>query len=200
MSNDLDVSCAWQHAFNVAPGRKGPFGYLIELSGLGGLILSKDIVVWNPLAGTSQSLLGGSTVNCVGVIERFRYGGDVTDPIRLSCFVSQENRTNLRAKLSRDLVNIKVRMKWTVVGYDEGAKAWFSAVELKDPAQLDGLVNTVDGVLQISVDGAATKLSDFQDLEVYRFELELVPQPHKVSTIQFALGQNQRIVSAWGEE
>ncbi len=200
VSNDLDVACAWQHAFNVAPGRKGPFGYLLELSGLGGLILSKDIVVWNPLAGTSQSLLGGATVSCVGVIERFRYGGDVTDPIRLSCFVSQENRTNLRAKLSRDLVNIKVRMKWTMVGYDEAAKAWFGAVELLDPKQLDGLVNTVDGVLQISVDGAPTKLGDFADLEVYRFELELVPSPHKTSTIQFALGQNQRIVAQWGEE
>jgi hypothetical protein len=200
ISNDLDVVCAWQHAFNVAPNRKGPFGYLMELSGLGGLILSKDIVVWNPLAGTSQSLLGGATVNCVGVIERFRYGGDVTDPIKLACFVSQENRTNLRAKLSRELVNIKVRMKWLVVGYDEAAKAWFSAIELLDPAQLDGLINTVDGTLQITIDGAPTRLGEDQDLQVYRLELELVPPPATTATLQFALGQNQRIVAAWGED
>lgn len=199
VSNDLDVTCAWQQAFNVAPNRKGPFGYLLELSGLGGLILGKDIVVWNPLAGTSQSLLGGATVSCVGVIERFRYGGDVTDPIRIACFVSQENRTNLRTKLSRDLVNIKVRMKWAVVGYDEAAKAWFGAIEMIDPDKLDGLVNTVDGVLQITVDGAPTRLGDAQDLEVYRFEVELVPPPNKTATIQFALGQNQRIVAQWGE-
>ena len=200
VSNDLDITCAWQHAFNVAPNRKGPFGYLLELSGLGGLILGKDIVVWNPLAGTSQSLLGGATVSCVGVIERFRYGGDVTDPIRLSCLVSQENRTNLRAKLSRDLVNLKVRLKWMMAGYDEAAKAWYGAVELLDPTQLDGLVNTVDGVLQISVDGASTRLGDDQDLGVYRFEIELVPPPGKKATMQFALGQNQRIVAEWGEE
>jgi hypothetical protein len=117
----------------------------------------------------------------------------------LACFVSQENRTNLRAKLSRELVNIKVRMKWAVVGYDDVAKAWFDAVQLLDPTQLDGLVNTVDGVLQISVDGVPTRLSDTLDLQVYRFELELVPQPHKTATIQFALGQNQRIVAQWGE-
>jgi hypothetical protein len=199
IANELDIACAWQHAFNVAANRKGPFGYLLELSGLGGLILSKDIVVWNPLSGTSQSLLGGATVGCVGVIERFRYGGDVTDPIRIACFVSQENRTNLRAKLSRELVNVKVRMKWKVVGYDEAAKAWFDAIELLDPTQLDGVVNTVDGTLQISVDGAPTKLSDDQDLQVYRFEVELVPPPGTTSTMQFALGQNQRIVAAWGE-
>jgi hypothetical protein len=200
ISNDLDVACAWQHTFNVAPNRKGPFGYLLELSGLGGLILSKDIVVWNPLAGTSQSLLGDATVSCVGVIERFRYGGDVTDPIRMTCFVSQENRTNLRAKLSRDLTNIKVKLKWKVVGYDEAAKAWYDAVELLDPQQLDGMVNTVDGVLQISVEGTSTRLADDQDLQVYRFELEMVPPPGSVATMQFALGQNQRIVAQWGEE
>jgi hypothetical protein len=198
VSNDLDLTCAWQHAFNVAPNRKGPFGYLLELSGLGGLILSKDIVVWNPLAGTSQALLGDATVSCVGVIERFHFGGDATDPIRLSCFVSQENQTNLRAKLCRDLVNIKLRMRWNVVGYDQAAKAWFRAIEL-EPARLDGLVNTVDGVLQISVEGAPTRLGDDQDLEVYRFEVEVVPPPRGTMTVKFAFGQNQRIAAAWGE-
>src|ERR1700759_4976498 len=75
ISNALDITCAWQHAMNVAPNRKGPFGYLLDLSGLGGMILSKDIVVWNPLAGTSQALLGDATVSCVGVIEKFTFGG-----------------------------------------------------------------------------------------------------------------------------
>ncbi len=199
VSNDLDVSCAWQHAFNVAPNRKGPFGYLLEWSGLGGLVLGKDIVVWNPLGGTSQSLLGGATVSCVGVIERFRFGGDVTDPIRISCFLSQENQTNLRAKLARDLVNTKVRMSWCVVGYDEAAKAWFEAIDLIDPPQLDGLVNTVDGALQIDIDGAPTAIGEQQNLHVYRFEVEVVPPPNKLTTLQFALGQNQRIVAEWGE-
>jgi len=200
VSNDLDLACAWQHSFNVAPNQKGPFGYLLEWSGLGGLVLSKDIVVWNPLGGTGQSLLGGATVSCVGVIERFRFGGDVTDPIRISCFLSQENQTNLRAKLARDLVNTKVRMRWNVVGYDEAAKAWFEAIDLIDPTQLDGLVNTVDGALQIDVDGAPTSIGEQQHLQVYRFEVEVVPVPRKLTTLQFALGQNQRIVAQWGEE
>ena len=200
VSNDIDFSCAWQHAFNVAPNRKGPFGYLLALSGLGGLILSKDIVVWNPLAGTSQSLLGGPTVSCVGVIERFQFGGDATDPIRLTCFVSQENRTNLRAKLSRDLVNIKIRMSWVVVGYDEAAKAWYGAVELANAQALDGLVNTVDGTLQVSVEGTPTRLGEDQDLQVYRFDVEVVPPPHKKTTLQLSLGQSQRIVAEWGED
>ncbi|HTE51645.1 MAG TPA: hypothetical protein VK698_12415, partial [Kofleriaceae bacterium] len=127
-------------------------------------------------------------------------GGDVTDPIRISCFLSQENQTNLRAKLARDLVNTKVRMRWNVVGYDEAAKAWFEAIDLIEPTQLDGLVNTVDGALQIDVDGAPTSIGEQQHLQVYRFEVEVVPVPRKLTTLQFALGQNQRIVAQWGEE
>ncbi|HKE15798.1 MAG TPA: hypothetical protein VKB80_13070 [Kofleriaceae bacterium] len=199
VSSDLDVTCAWQHAFNVAPNRRGPFGYLLEWSGLGGLVLGKDIVVWNPLGGAGQSLLGGATVSCVGIIERFQFGGDVTDPIRVSCFLSQENQTNLRAKLARPLVNTKVRMSWSVVGYDDAAKAWFESIDLLDPKWLDGLVNTVDGALQIDVDGAPTSIGEDEHLQVYRFEVEVVPPPNKLTTLQFALGQNQRIVAAWGE-
>jgi hypothetical protein len=199
VSNDLDLTCAWQHALNVAPNRKGPFGYLLEWSGLGGLVLAQDIVAWNPLGGSDQALLGGATVSCVGVLERFRYGGDATDPIRLSCFLSQENQTNLRAKLARDLVNTKVRMRWRVVAYDEAAKAWFGAIDLLDPERLDGLVNTVDGELQIDVDAAPTAIGERQHVQVYRFEVEVVPAPGKVATLQFALGQNQRIVVEWGE-
>lgn len=204
VSNDLDLTCAWQHTFNVAPNRKGPFGYLLELSGLGGMILAKDIVVWNPLAGSSQSLLGGPKVSCVGVIERFHFGGDATDPIALTCFVSQENRTNLRVRLSRDLANRKVRLSWTIVDYDEAAKAWYRAIEGEPDRlgglRLDGVIDTVDGDLKISIDSAPTRLGDDLDLEVYRFEIQVVPPPRKKATIKLALGQNQRLVTEWGED
>jgi hypothetical protein len=90
-------------------------------------------------------------------------------------------------------------MSWCVVGYDEAAKAWFEAIDLIDPPQLDGLVNTVDGALQIDIDGAPTSIGEQQNLHVYRFEVEVVPPPNKLTTLQFALGQNQRIVAEWGE-
>lgn len=199
-SRELDVSCTWQHALNVAPNRKGPFGYLLDWSGLGGVVLAKDILAWNPLSGTSQAHLGGPTVSCVGVIERFRFGGIETDPIRISCFLSQENQTNLRAKLARDLVNTRVKLRWSVVAYDEAAKAWYRAIELVEPRELHGVVNTVDGELQIAVEVAPTALGEQALVNVYRFELEVVPPPRKRATLHFALGQNQRIVTAWGEE
>ena len=198
--NNLDLSCDWQRSLNVAPGGKGPYGYVLEWSGLGGLILAKDLVVWNPLSGGGQSLLGGSTITCVGVIERFAFGGEATDPIRISCYLSKENQANLRATLARDLVNVKVRTAWNIVDYDQSAKAWFGAVELLEARQLDSMVNTQDGELQIAVDREPTPVAGTQGIEVYRFELELAPALRRIARIQFALGQSQRIVCAWGDD
>ena len=51
----------------------------------------------------------------------------------------------------------------------------------------------------IPVIGVTWGIGDAQELHVYRFEVELVPQPAKITQLQFALGQNQRIVLTWGE-
>jgi hypothetical protein len=198
VSNDIRLQCNWQGAFNVSPKHKGAYGYLTEWSGLGGLLLAKDIVVWNPITGTAQQVLGGQTVPCVGVLESFSFAGDTTDPIRVSCFVSKDNQTNIRAKLSRELVNTKIKAAFTVADYDESSKNWFGAVDLLDPKRLDAVVNTVDGELQVSIDAAPTRISDSLDIHVFRFQFEVVPHPRKKSKIQFAMGPNQKLVRQWG--
>jgi hypothetical protein len=198
ISNDIRIACDWQGAFNVSPRHKGAYGYLTEWSGLGGLILAKDIVVWNPISGTAQQVLGGQTVPCVAVIDSFTFAGDVTDPIRISCLVSKDNQTNIRAKLSRDLVNTKIQAAWTIVDYDESSKNWYEAVDLLEPTRLEAMVNTVDGELQVFVDSKPTRISDTLDIHVFKFEFEIVPHPRKTSKMQFAMGPNQRLVREWG--
>lgn len=200
ISSDIKLTCNWQGAFNVSAQRKGPFGYLTEWSGLGGLILAKDIVVWNPISGTAQQVLGGQTVPCVGVIESFSFAGDTSDPIRISCYVSKDNQANIRAKLSRELVNTKIKAAWIVAGYDESSKGWYEAVDLIEPKRLDAIVNTVDGELQVAVDAGPTRISEGLDIHVFRFEFEVVPHPRKKSRLQFAMGPNQRLVRQWGGE
>lgn len=195
----MNIACLWQAAFNVSPQNKGAFGYLTEWSGLGGLILAKDITVWNPVGGTAQQVLGGQTIPCVAVIERFAYAGDATDPIRIACYVSKENQSNLRAKLSRELVNTKIKAAWTIVDYDDQSKTWFQAVDLMEPKRLDAMVNTVDGELQVFIDSRPTRISEGLDIHVFRFEFEVVPHPRKKSKLQFAMGPNQRLVKPWGE-
>jgi hypothetical protein len=200
VSNDIHLDCQWQGAFNVSAQQKGPFGYLTEWSGLGGLILAKDIVVWNPINGSAAQVLGGQTIPCVGVIQSFAFAGDTSDPIRVACYVSKDNQANIRAKLSRELVNTKIKAAWTVVAYDESSKNWYGAVELMDPKRLDAIVNTVDGELQVAVEATPTRISEGLDIHVFRFEFEVVPHPRKKSKLQFATGPNQRLVREWGGE
>lgn len=156
------------------------------------------MLVWNPIGGASQQLLGGATVPCVGIIETFSFAGDATDPIRVSCYLSKENQTNLRAKLSRELVNTKVKTSWIIVDFDDQSKSWFGAVDLMEPKRVDAMVNTVDGELQLFVNSGPTRISDGLDILVYRFEFELIPSPRKKSKILFAMGPNQRLVREWG--
>ena len=200
VSNDIRVVCQWQAAFNVTAQSKGAFGYVTEWSGLGGLILAKDIVVWNPISGSGAAVLGGQTIPCVAVMASFGYAGDTSDPMRVACYVSKDNQANIRAKLSRELVNTKIKAAWTVVDYDESSKGWFQAVELLDPKRLDAIVNTVDGELQVSVDSAPTRISEGLDIHVFKFEFEVVPHPRKKSKVQFAMGPNQKLVREWGGE
>src|SRR4051812_36756513 len=95
--NVVDIGCDWQGAFNLSAQHRGTFGYLLDWSGIGGLVLAKDIVIWNPVWGAGNATLKDATLPCVGVFERFAFAGDDSDPIRISCFVSKDNQTNLSA-------------------------------------------------------------------------------------------------------
>jgi hypothetical protein len=192
----LPFECSWSSAFNLSSGVKGTFGYLFDWSGLGGLILAKDILIWNPAWG-SVSTLPDEQILCAGVIERLWFDGGSSDPIRIACFVSRDNQTNIQAKLSRDLLNTKVKTSFALIDYDEYSKSWYEAVELSNPRRLSASVNTVDGELQVSVDANATRVTPHLDLEVYRFTFELVPSDRTQAEIQFASGPTQRLVRKW---
>lgn len=198
-TNALDIPCDWRAAFNLSPSRRGTFGYLLQWSGIGGLMLAKDIVVWNPIkgAGTTSLTDKGTTLPCVGIFERLQFGGDESDPIRISCLVSKENHTSLSSKLAQDLLNTKFKCSFALVSYDESAKSWYDSVQLRSPTTLDAAVNTVDGHLQISTDAKPTVLGENLNIEVFRFEFEMIARPGKVAEIQLATGPTQRFIKKW---
>lgn len=195
-AEEFQLDCAWSGGFNVAPRQKGAFGYLLAWSGLGGVVLAKDIVVWNPVQGGGTTL-SGDLITCVGVVEQLTFGGDTSDPIRLSCFVSKDNQTNLRAKLTREIPTIRLKTNFAIVDYDPSSKSWYDAVELRNPTELDAALNTKDGELQIDVEASPTRIAPTLDVEVYRFVFEMVPTERTEAEIQFATGPTQRIVREW---
>jgi hypothetical protein len=198
-ANSLDFKCDWRYGFNVSPSEKGTVGYLLSWSGCGGLNLSKDVEVWNPFTGAGQTVMNGETVRCIGLIDEFKYQGGDTDPIRISCYISKGNQSNIRAKLAKPLTNTKVKMAWYIISYDESAKQWYEAVKLVSPKVGQTNVNSAEGEMQIFMDKDPEKLSETLDINVYRFEFELIPQEKKKVRVQYATGPTKRVVRQWGE-
>mgnify|MGYP001190721843 FL=1 len=198
-ANSLDFACDWRYGFNVNPSQKGTVGYLLSWNGCGGLNLAKDIDVWNPFTGAGQTVIRGQTVRCIGIIQDFKYQGGDTDPIRISCYISKGNQSNIRAKLAKPLTNTKVKMGWYIISYDESAKQWYEAVKLISPKVAQTNVNSADGEMQIFMDKDPEKLSETLDINVYRFEFELIPQENKKVRVQYATGPTKRVVRQWGE-
>src|SRR5438270_13336229 len=89
-ANNLDFDCDWKFGFNLHALGKGTVGYLLFWSGCGGLNLTKDIQVWNPFDSAGQTVVSGPKVECVGLIESFRFEGGDDDPIRISAYISKD--------------------------------------------------------------------------------------------------------------
>jgi hypothetical protein len=204
----IKIDCAWQFAFNLQAGQKGTVGYISEWSGLGGLSLAQDILLWSPTPGktsplpqTLQSSSGGGPadqVKCVAVMESLEFGGESTDPIRISAYVSKDNQVKLRQKLVRPLPSTTFKLDYAVVGYDEDAKTWYSSWELGSSPS-DAQINTGDGVLQLSISFEPTGISDILDINVYRLEFQMIPGA-KGSQLKLASGPQHRYVTEWKGE
>lgn len=198
--NPLDFDCEWRFGFNLQARLKGTVGYLLEWSGLGGLSLKKDIEVWNPFSNTGQQVVSGPTVKCIGLLEWFRFTGGQNDPIRLRAYVSRESAADVRSKLAGPLTNIRLKLAWYIVDFDASDKLWYEAAFIKNPKTAEASLDSIGGALQISIDREASRISDTLDINVFGFELQVVPANKKKTLLEFASGPTQRLVKQWGGE
>jgi hypothetical protein len=204
-ASEVCLECHWQFAFNLKHG-KGTVGYLSSWTGLGGLTLSPDIVLWSPTPGANSPLPttlrtsnGGGTTNdqlkCVGVIEKFTFGGEPTDPIRMSVFISKDNQVKLRSKLTRAIPSTKFKLDYAVVSFDEDAKVWYPAVTL-DASPSAAQINTSNGQLQLFAAFEPTRISDALNINVYRMEFEMIAG-QSPTRLKLATGPQHRYVTSW---
>jgi hypothetical protein len=206
----IALSCAWQYAFNLKNGQKGTVGYIAQWRGLGGLTLDRDIVLWSPTPGKAsplpaslQSSSGGGTVadqiRCVAVIERLTFGGDSTDPIRMVAYVSKDNQVKLRYKLVQPLPSTKLKLDYSIIGYDDDSKGWYCAIAVDSPPS-QAQINTGDGALQLFMSFEPTAISEALDIKLYRLEFEIIPDTAP-TRLKLATGPTHRYVQEWkGEE
>jgi hypothetical protein len=197
--NNLNFDCNWRYGFNLDTKRKGMVGYVLFWSGCGGLTLAQDIEVWNPFSSGGQTVLTGPQIECVGLIEAFRFNGDTQDPIRVSLYVSKGTAANVRAKLAIPLTTTKLQFAFYIIGFDDERKTWYEAAFVQDAiGKVNAVVDTVNGNLQLFVSNEPTPLSDHLDIQVHKLEFQAVPADGKPSLLQFATGPTTRIIRQWG--
>lgn len=196
--NALNFECDWRFGLNLKPTRKGRVGYLLEWNGCGGLNLPKDIEVWNPYSTQGQQIVSGPRVQCVALLDSFRFPGGSSEPIRLKCWVSKATATNIRAKISRPMTSTKVKLAWYIIDYDDDQKVWYELAFVKNPSVAQARLDNVDGKLQIFVSAEGTRVDETLDLSLYAFEFQIIPAKNKRSDLEFASGGIQRVVKQWG--
>ena len=196
--NHLNFHCDWRLGFNLQSGLKGAVGYLLDWSGCGGLNLKKDIEVWNPFSNSGQTVVSGSTIKCIGLIEDFHYEAGTTDPIRIKAYVSKGTASDIRAKLARPITSPRLKLAWYIINFDEADKLWFEASYVKSPKTAEASLDSTGGDLQIFVDNQHTRISDTLDIGVFGFEFQVVPADKKKCTLEFATGSKLRLVKQWG--
>lgn len=149
--------------------------------------------------GSGGDALPGPTIQCVGVIESFKYSG-ANDPIDISCFVSREGAANVRAKLAQPLTNSKVRCSWCILDFDGDRKSWYEAAFVRGNAKVDANLDARDGELQMFVERGSEPISPTLDIRVFGFKFSVIPSPGKTSELQFATGPTIKMVRSWGED
>ena len=195
---NLDLDCDWGSGLTITPGTSATVGYLLFWSGIGGVNLTKDITVANPFHGGGQTVVTGTTLKCIGLLESFKFNGDPEDPMRVVAYISKESAANLNAKLARPVTNTKVQVGFYVIAFDSETNEWFESLVLKTPDKLSANLDTAGGELQIQCDKKSTRLENQVDLSVVRFEFQIIPAAGSSATIQFATGPTEKIMISWG--
>jgi hypothetical protein len=144
--------------------------------------------------------VSGRTIDCVGLIETFRFQGGEEDPIRITAYLSRDQAANVRAQLASPLSSTSMKIQWYILSFDEVAKCWYEAALIKDKAQVSANIDTTRGQVQMFIANSGTPISPTLDLHVYKFEFQIIPAAGAVATVEFATGATQRLVKNWGVE
>jgi hypothetical protein len=198
-TNNLDFTCDWSFGFNLSSLGKGTVGYLMSWSGCGGLSLDTDIQVWNPFNAAGQTVVTGPTIDCIGLIDSFKFAGGDDDPIRISAYVSKSTAADVRAKLASPLPNTKVKLAWYIIAFDDDQKLWYEAAIIKDKAKASAVLDTASGQLQLFIANESVRIAPTLDIKVYKLEFQVVPDEGNSALLEFATGPSQRIVKQWTE-
>jgi hypothetical protein len=188
----LELECNWTTGFQYRPGFRGALGYLLEWNGCGGLNLKQELTLSSPTVGDF-----GPTVKCIGLIERLTMRGP-SGPIEFRTYVGRATAANVLNHLQNPLENLRLKLAWAIIDFDEAGDTWFEAAHLKSPASAEALLDTEKGQPKLFLDNQPTTLAPDVDVRFHLFEFRVVPAPKKSTTLEFATNSQERRVTKWG--
>lgn len=210
----FDLPCDWKSGFLMDPTKKQRCGYLLALNGLDlGTEPTKGddpykISVFTPFASetteykqaTPKNEDGLRTIDCIGVLDRFFWGGGAGDPIEITAYVSTELASQLKAKQKATLSTTAVKkLAWWVVNYDVEEKAWFEEAFPKAPEFVAGQLNARGGKdIELRIAESPTIISPSTDVQVFQIYFEVVPAANAIYTLRFAQGKSKPYAMGWG--
>lgn len=212
----IDLPCDWKSGFLMDPTNKQRCGYLTAFNGLDlGTEPTKTadeykISVFTPFnaespeysqAAPTQNDDGLRTIDCIGILDHFSWGGGAGDPICIGAYVSTEFANQLKAKQKTSLSTTAIKkLGWWVVNYDVENKAWF---EEAFPKTSDGFVagqlNAQGGkAVALQIAEQPTIIAANIDVQVFQIYLEIVPGANATYALRFAQGKTKPFVKGWG--
>ncbi|CAM3986403.1 hypothetical protein HRD49_21895 [Corallococcus exiguus] len=190
----LELECNWQTGFQYRPGFRGALGYLLEWNGCGGLNLAKDLTLFSPTVGDF-----GPKAQCIGLIERLAMNG-ASGPMDFTVYVGRVTAANVLNHFAKPLDNLRLKLAWAIIDFDEAGDTWFEAAKLKSPASAEALMDTEKGRPKVFLDNQPATLAEDLDIRFHRFQFRVVPAPKKSTTLEFATNSQERRVTKWGSD
>ena len=160
-------------------------GYIEQLS-IGGLRLTEDLSVIDPVTAGSVSM--------AGVLNLITWEGGYSEPILFSCQVSAANQQQLAALTSSGLDGAEVVFAYSVYAYDQQFKAYFKCFHTNS-IPLKGLVTHSGGTLSFAID--ANPSGGLTEPPSYTLTLGITPQPIE-QELHLGMSSSDRFVKTWG--
>lgn len=186
---EFSINCDVVQGYNFKKDEQFPVGYITSMT-IGTVTLTADYKVEDPESP-------GSKFAVVAVLSHASWGYGVTEPIGFVGRLTVTNKQEVATLLVNDLSNIEVKFQVVIYDYDPKQKVYFKCLKPQDDSDLQGLVEKMGSVLNLSVERDAS--TDVDSPQNYEFVIGVTPQPTK-QQIAIATASGKTTVKQWGVE
>ncbi|HJT58246.1 MAG TPA: hypothetical protein VJ761_17210, partial [Ktedonobacteraceae bacterium] len=192
-----EFECDKSSGFVMDPNEHKCVGYITAFRGLGmSAPLAQDLKVTLPYANPApaykslgpvqSSISGHSTVEVVGVIEKFAWAGGTGDPVEVDFWVSQANAFQIKTLQQTTLKDTRIEsLGFWIADYDQETKQWYEKAYPLGSGQLTGVVSNRENP-ELNVDLAGESARDGIDVMVYKISIKITPAANQTTHISLA--------------